>query len=173
MSDTALAEKTCTDLVDTYYHDVYGTAYRLTGNEPDALDLTQETFKNVLGALASGTDIESPKAYLMTAMKNAFFRGLRKGKHEGPAEDIEDYIETHQLDDVSPPTDTISSDDIQDAIGRLDENFRLPLVLFYYNECSYEEISRILDVPIGTVMSRLARAKRFVKLYVSNLHARG
>lgn len=150
--------------VGEHYPYVYGTAYSFAGNEPDALDLTQETFANALRVLASGGTIDNPRAYLVTALKNLFFRSKKKQGHEAASvEDVDIFIEDHQEEPLPDP-DTIDSDDVQRALRRLPEEFRVPVVLYYYNEYSYEKIAEELDVPIGTVMSRLSRAKRYLKL---------
>jgi RNA polymerase sigma-70 factor (ECF subfamily) len=159
-------------IVDTFYSEVYGTAYRLTGNQADADDLVQETFTNVLKAVKSGSVIEYPKAYLITTLKNTFFKHIKDKGREQSAERIEDYIEEHQLDEI-PASIEVDSNSIQEAISKLEEKYRMPLVLFYFNEFSYQEISEVLDVPIGTVMSRLARGKRFIKLYIGNTYGKG
>ena len=66
--------------------------------------------------------------------------------------------------DRSPePPPEIDSDDLQRALNELPESFRTPVILFYFDEFSYRDIAEHLDVPIGTVMSRLARAKAHLK----------
>ena len=151
------------NMVNEYYSDVYGIADRLAGNPADADDLAQETFKNVLKAVTSGSVIQNPKAYLITTLKHTFFKKVRESGKERNAEYIEEFMEKHKLDDLNPSA-SIDAESIQNALSRLDETYRLPLVLFYYNEYSYEEIAELLDIPIGTVMSRLSRGKRYLKL---------
>ena len=62
-----------------------------------------------------------------------------------------------------PSADQIDRDQLQDALGQLPEKYRIVLAMFYYENYSYREIAELLDLPIGTVMSRLARAKGFLR----------
>jgi RNA polymerase sigma-70 factor (ECF subfamily) len=166
MNTDTMQDMTFENMVNEYYHEMYGTAYRLTGSQADADDLVQETFKNVLKAVSSGSVIENPRAYLVTTLKNTFYRTLRNAQKEQSAENIEDFIEEHQLDDLNPSAE-IDSNEIQQALSKLDQTYRFPLVFFYFNEFSYEEIAELLEIPIGTVMSRLSRGKRYLKLALS------
>jgi RNA polymerase sigma-70 factor (ECF subfamily) len=64
---------------------------------------------------------------------------------------------------MTPPAETVDGDRLQQALNQLPEVFRLMVVMFYFEECSYREIAERLEVPIGTVMSRLARAKGYLR----------
>ena len=154
-------------IVQTFYQDIYRIAYRLVGNEDDALDLTQETFQNVLNVRAQGTVIEQPRAYLITALKNLFFRRIKVAKREERVENIEEFVQKYSDMVLDENPEPIDSELIQRGISSLDKHFRLPLILYYYNELSYEQISGMLNIPIGTVMSRLSRAKRFLKIWLN------
>ena len=151
--------------VEENYREIFGTAYRLSGSADDAADLTQETFKNVLGAMTGGSRPENARAYLLTTLKNVFFREVYRRRKDRP-EDTEAYLAAHEGDELPLPeaARNIDGPTLQKAINLLAPDFRIPLVLFYYNGSSYEDIARIMNVPIGTVMSRLSRAKRHLKL---------
>lgn len=148
-------------LVDRYHASLYRFALGLTGSVHQAADLTQQTF--LLWAtkghqLRDGTKVRS---WLFTTLHREYIRGWRQEKRH-PRTDI-DSVE-HELPAVEP--DAVGDLDgrtVLEALHQLEEPFRAPLLLHYIEELSYREIAEALDVPIGTVMSRLSRGKAILR----------
>lgn len=146
------------DLVDRHYALLYRYAYRLTGSEADAEDLTQQAFMTAQVKWDQLRDETCAKSWLFTIVRNAYLRQFR-----GPA-----CIPSCTLDDVaeSPTageTTDFDEEQLQNVLNDLPEEFRSPIILFYFQEFSYKEIAEHMQIPIGTVMSRLARAKAWLR----------
>ena len=135
-------------------------AHSLTHDDIDADDLVQECLARALGKLhlwKVGTDL---RAWLFSILRNAYLRRFRASKQEQrvPLDSIGEIP-----DRPSEPLPEIDPIHLQKALGELPESFRTPLILFYFEEFSYREIAEQMEMPIGTVMSRLARGKMFLK----------
>jgi len=147
------------ELIQQYYALLYRYAFRLSGSEADAEDITQQAF---LTAQQKWKQLREPahaKAWLCTIARNLFLKHRRR----------ERTIPICSLESVAEPAgetwidSSIDSDELQAVLNQMPEEFRAPLILFYFEEFSYKEIAEQMDVPIGTVMSRLARAKAHVR----------
>jgi RNA polymerase sigma-70 factor, ECF subfamily len=145
------------NLVQLYYRDLYRFGLSLTGNEADAADLAQETFYVWANKRYQLKDPAKVKAWLFTTLHRQFLQARR---HETRFKD-------EPIDETSAELLPINVDCVNriDArallsfLGQLDENHRAPLVLYYLEDLSYNEIAETLAVPLGTVQSRIARAK--------------
>ncbi len=147
-------------LVAEQHAAVYAYAYRLCGCEPDAEDLTQQVFLVAQQKLGQLRDPSSARAWLFTILRNLFMRWLQDRKRVAVAG------AEMSLDDIPakvPDEDDIDRERLQQAINDLPETFRLVVVMFYFEEASYREIAEALNLPLGTVMSRLARAKSHLR----------
>jgi RNA polymerase sigma-70 factor (ECF subfamily) len=154
------------ELVDRFYPMLYRFALSLSRNEPDACDLTQHTFSVWASKGHSLRDASKVKTWLFTTLYRQFI-STRRHEQRWPKEEISTV--EHELPCVAPESvDPLESGQVMEALQSLDETFRVPLVLFYLQEHTYDEISRMLDIPIGTVMSRLSRARQ--KLQQAMLH---
>ena len=144
-------------LVNRYYRDLYRFGFSLTGNEPDACDLTQETF---FVWASKGYQLKNPagvKAWLFTTLYREFLKICRHRKRIAD-DPIEEAVEN--LPQVPP--ECVSRIDSQTLLGfleELDDDYRAVLMLYYMEDLSYKEIADALAVPLGTVQSRIARAK--------------
>jgi RNA polymerase sigma-70 factor, ECF subfamily len=153
------------ELVTTYYQPLYRFAYSLARNPDEACDLTQQTF--LIWAKKGSTlkDKSKVKSWLFTTLYREFL-GLRRRSTRFPhinAEAIE-----HELPNIDPNVvSKLDSKRALEALEEIDETFRAPLVLFYMKDLAYKEIAEILDIPIGTVMSRLSRGKTQLKKILS------
>jgi len=152
------------ELIDSHYEALYRYAYRLAGNSSDAEDLTQDTFGKALTRLGQLRDPERAKSWLFRILRNGYLHRIRDEHRKKliPLDSIGDW--------AAPPTEVapeIDSVALQDALNDLDETFRTPLILFYFEDFSYRDIAEQMDLPIGTVMSRLARAKGYLKARLS------
>jgi RNA polymerase sigma-70 factor, ECF subfamily len=146
------------EIVDRFYPMLYRFALSLARNEADACDLTQQTFSvwAVKGHLLR--DGSKVKSWLFTTLYREFISGRRR-EMRWPKEELSEV--EHELPCAMPETvDCLESGQVMEALQSIDETFRAPLVLFYLQEHSYEEIAHILEIPIGTVMSRLSRGKQ-------------
>ncbi len=145
------------ELVDRFYPMLYRFALSLARNEPDACDLTQQTFSVWASKGHLLRDTSKVKSWLFTTLYREFI-STRRREMRWPKEEISTVED--ELPAVAPETvDPLQSSQVMTALQALDETFRVPLVLFYLQEHSYEEIAQILEIPIGTVMSRLSRGK--------------
>lgn len=159
------------DIVDRFYPMLYRFALSLARNEADACDLTQQTFSVWAAKGHLLRDASKVKSWLFTTLYREFI-SQRRRETRWPQQEISES--EHELPCALPETvDVLETDQVMSALHSIDETFRAPLVLFYLEEHSYEEISQILDVPIGTVMSRLSRGKQKLQQALLNLQSRG
>jgi RNA polymerase sigma-70 factor (ECF subfamily) len=154
------SRRTVQKLVDEHYASLYRYAYRLTGSPQDAEDLTQETFCQAQLKLSQVRDLSRVKGWLFSILRNAYLHRARAGKHEHtvPLEWVGDLPE--RLPESLPEIDP---ERLQQVLGELPESFRTPIILYYFEEFSYRDIAEQMDLPLGTVMSRLARAKAHLR----------
>lgn len=146
------------DLIGQHYELLYRVSFRLTGSVADAEDLTQQTFLTAQQKLHQLRELESAKSWLLTILRHHFFRNRSRTARQSVS-----------LDSLPEPTGAIDeptdfdSEALQLALNELPEEFRFPLVLYYFQELSYHEIAAQLDIPLGTVMSRLSRGKQHLR----------
>src|SRR5438477_4754702 len=148
------------ELVESHYTSLYRFAYRLTGKAQEAEDLTQEAFCQAQGNWGQLRDHQRARAWLFTILRNAYLRRLRDQKMES-ALSIEELGDVPERAWDNDPE--IDPERLQEALAELPEVYRTPVILFYFGEFSYRAIADQLNVPLGTVMSRLARAKGFLR----------
>ncbi len=143
-------------LVHEHYAPLYRYAFRLTGSAADAEDLTQEAFCTAQCKLGQLRDAGKAKAWLFSILRHNYLHRRRADKHQQfvPVECLNDLAEP--APDPLPPVDP---ERLQQALNELPETFRTPVILYYFEDFSYRDIAEQMDLPIGTVMSRLARAK--------------
>ena len=147
-------------LIEAHSDSLYRYAYRLSGSAADADDLTQETFAKALVRVSQLREPDKAKGWLFRILRNVYLHRVRDEKrHQTVA--LDSVGELPATDSEEPPA--IDPRVLQDALNELDETFRTPLILFYFEEFSYKDIAEQMDLPIGTVMSRLARAKGYLK----------
>src|SRR6476660_6290386 len=148
------------ELVEAHYQALYRYAYRLSGSAPDADDLTQEAFCKAQMQLHQLRNPERAKPWLFTILRNGYLHRIRneKSRHGVSLDAIADPPAPE------PTLAEVETDELQQALNELPEPFRTPVILFYFEEFSYRDIAEQLDVPIGTVMSRLARAKSHLRM---------
>jgi RNA polymerase sigma-70 factor (ECF subfamily) len=148
-------------------------AYHLTYNEDDANDLVQETYLKAFRFIDKYNEGTNAKAWLFKILKNAFINQYRR-KSKQPTqvdyEDITSYQDVEEESSLSGYADlreemfqTMMGDEVTNAINALPVDFRVVILLCDIEGFTYEEISKILDIPIGTVRSRLHRARNMLK----------
>ena len=152
---------------------LYRVALRLTANPSDADDLVQETMLKAYRAWDQYEKGTNAKAWLLTILRHAFINEYRRKVRHPETVDldaIEPFAVFSEVQDEDPQGaffDRIVDDEVLRAIDQLPEAFRETLVLSDVEGMSYQEIAQILEVPIGTVKSRLFRARQLLqaKLY--------
>jgi RNA polymerase sigma-70 factor (ECF subfamily) len=146
-------------LVDEHYEALYRYAYRLSGTTTDAEDLVQEAFCRAQEKLGQLRELERAKAWLFSILRNTYLHRLRLGQRSRT-------VPLNDLGDVAEPPENlpeIEPQKLQEALSELPEIFRTPVIMFYFEEFSYRDIAEQMEVPLGTVMSRLARAKSYLR----------
>ncbi len=144
---------------------LYGTALRLTANPADAEDLVQDTYLKALRAEAQFTPGTNLKAWLFTILHNTFLNRRRRAVRE-PVALEPDEIERVASGAVETPETLLLRGtldaDLQAALDALPHAFREAVWLRDVEEFSYADIAKILEIPIGTVMSRISRGRRLL-----------
>jgi RNA polymerase sigma factor (sigma-70 family) len=154
-------EATFEEIVRSYYEPLYRFAFSLAQGEADARDLTQETFSRFARKGDQLRDRSKAKSWLFTTLYRAFV-DARRWRQRHPH--VEVGVADHELPAGQPDApDLIDAATARAALLQVDEVFRAPLVLFYLQEHSYQEIAEILGVPIGTIMSRISRGRALLR----------
>jgi RNA polymerase sigma-70 factor (ECF subfamily) len=144
-------------LVNLYYQYLYRFSFSLTRSEADACDLTQQTFYIWANKGHQLKDLTKVKGWLFTTLHREFLQMSRRQERfsDEPISEV-----AQNLPDVS--VDVVNRMDAQTmlgVLGQIDEGYRAPLVLYYSEDLSYKEIADVLEIPLGTVQSRIARGK--------------
>lgn len=140
----------------------YNLARWLAGNDPDAQDITQEASLRAFKFFGNFRG-ENARAWLLTIVRNTFYTWLRKNRPRENEVELDD--EALAVEDVSVNAEALNSrladaETVRLAIKQLPVEFREVVILREMEGFSYKEIANLADVPIGTVMSRLARARK-------------
>jgi RNA polymerase sigma factor (sigma-70 family) len=144
-------------LVDKHYVPLYRFALSLAHNESDAADLTQQTFCVWAEKGHQLREIGRVKSWLFTTLYREFLASRRRAQRH-PEVDLDSVPEQEQTEEPQTGSE-LDAQSLLRALDQVDEVYRAALVLFYLKEHPYKEIADILEVPIGTVMSRLSRGK--------------
>lgn len=158
------------EVVSELYEPVYRFALALTHSEDNAADLTQETFLILCQRSEQVREPAKIKSWLFTTLRRAFFRTLRRRRSHP---EVELNAKEHPQSAVDPAgTRSVDARAVLCALSKLGEDYRTVLELFYIADLSYKEISTALEIPIGTVMSRLSRAKEQLRGALTTVEAR-
>ena len=146
------------EIVNAYYQPLYRFGYSLAKNEHEAGDLAQQAFYVYAEKGGSLRDKSKVKSWLFTTLYREFLRRKRKDQRM-------DSYEPEMLEaaggTVEPGVRRSADGNLAvEALDEIEETYRAPLALFYLKDLSYKEIAATLDIPIGTVMSRLSRGKK-------------
>lgn len=160
--------------------ELYATAMRYAKNEKDAEDLVQETFLKAYTNFHRYQKGTNCRAWLFTILTNTFINKFRRKKKEREilqADDLRpieqnffnrEKAEFYQNPEKGALYRTFSAD-MRQALSSLSDEFRTVVVLADLNDFSYKEIARILDVPVGTVMSRLFRGRKLMRRHLVDI----
>jgi RNA polymerase sigma-70 factor (ECF subfamily) len=159
---------------------LYTFAYHLTYNEDDANDLVQDTYLKAYRFIDNYIEGTNAKAWLFKILKNAFINQYRKRTKQPTRVDYEEVINFHEEEDSNYSSymdmreemfQAMMGDEVTNAINALPVDFRVVLLLCDIEGFTYEEIAKIVDIPIGTVRSRLHRARNMLKVELRNYAA--
>jgi RNA polymerase sigma-70 factor (ECF subfamily) len=153
---------------------LYNTAYRLARNSEDAEDLVQETYLKAYRSFDQFTPGTNLKAWMFKILKNAFINEYRRRQavpQESDFAEIEENLESHLRPDAAgqikdPEQEALEGaldEDVQRALDELPPDYRMAVVLADLEGFSYKEIADILEIPVGTVMSRLYRGRKLLE----------
>ena len=169
MADQATFVEQASPLMDG----LYGAALRMTRNPADAEDLVQETYLKAYRAFGSFQQGTNLKAWLYRILTNTYintYRAKKRRPDETDLEEVEDLYLYRRLGGLEGATagrsaeeellDHITDSEVKDALEALPEQFRMAVLLADVEGFAYKEIAEILDIPIGTVMSRLHRGRK-------------
>jgi RNA polymerase sigma-70 factor (ECF subfamily) len=177
-ADRSLADEPATlnELLPPLLESAYRVAMRLTGNAADAEDLVQEAaFLAAKGfkTFQAGTNF---KAWFFRVMTNAFYSKYRRQKRQGEQVDLDETPEaylfkrtveaglhTRKTDPVQALMTTITTDLITEALNDLPEEYRVVSSMYFEEDMAYQDIARVLDIPVGTVRSRLHRGRKLLQ----------
>ena len=150
------------DLVDAHYQALFRFGVSLTRDAGMAADLVQETFCTWAAKGDQLHDRSKAKTWLFTTLYREFLSQRRRASRFS-----DQPLDEAALGALTPPQDDaqrqMDGQRALELLGSLTETYRGPLALFYLQQHSYKEIAEILDVPIGTVMSRLSRGKELLR----------
>jgi RNA polymerase sigma-70 factor (ECF subfamily) len=159
--------------------ELYGAAVRLTRNPTDAEDLLQEAYLRAYRAFDSFKEGTNLRAWLYRILTNAYINIYRKRQREPQTISSDDADEWYLYDQLAESgrepsaeaevIESLPDEEVQEALASLPEQFRLAVLLADVEGFSYKEIAEILDVPIGTVMSRLHRGRRALEKRLWNV----
>ena len=164
---------TFSDLAMPFMGPLYSAALRMTRNPADAEDLVQETYLRAYRAFDSFQEGTNLKAWLYRILTNTYinqYRAAKRRPEQTDIEDVEDLYLYRRLGGLeaavagrSPEAEVlegIPDDEVKEALESLPEQFRMAVLLADVEGFAYKEIAEILDIPIGTVMSRLHRGRK-------------
>jgi len=151
---------------------MYNFAYRITYDEDTAKDLLQDTYFKAFKFIESFHEGTNAKAWLFRILKNSFINEFRKKNKEPTMIDYQDVETYYNSDDVNEVITNdlrvevlqgMIGDEVSNALNALAVDFRIVIILCDLEGFTYEEMSKILDIPIGTVRSRLHRARNLLR----------
>lgn len=170
------SEKEKTEIFDNEFmphvDSMYNFGYRLTFDEDDAKDLVQDTYLKAFRFINSFQRGTNAKAWLFRILKNSFINEFRKKSKQPAKVDYNEVEQFYNSDDAGENITTdlrvetvqhMIGDEISGALNAIPVDFRTVIILSDLEGFTYEEMSKILDIPIGTVRSRLHRARNMLK----------
>lgn len=153
----SINDETFDGWVRQYSRLLFGIAYWWTSSRTEAEELTQEAFFQAYRSRHSLRDVSLVKGWLVGILRNCDAQTRRKSQ-SGLQIPLDELLHDPAAKE-SISEETLS---LHQTLNRLDEHHRMPLVLFYFEDMSYRDISEALEIPIGTVMSRMSRAKQLL-----------
>jgi RNA polymerase sigma-70 factor (ECF subfamily) len=149
------------EVIDANYERLHRYAWSLSGSSDEAWDLTQETFLIWARKGSSIRSLKATKSWLYTTLYREFLKKRRRNDRFVAIDESSVDPETQLVDEEC--IQSLDSEMLMGHLMKLKFEYRKVITLFYLESYTYKEISSILDIPIGTVMSRLARSKELLK----------
>ena len=174
------------DTVIPYFNAIYNSAYRMTGDKSDADDIVQDVFLSAYKSFHQFPEGTHCKAWLYKILRNTFINRIKKKNREAGYLSFEKFDESVGLRlkaegfsssgfssalSLQPEINEGLDETIQKALNKLPEEFRMAIILCDIEGFSYQEISEVLECPVGTVRSRINRARRFLAEELKDLRA--
>ena len=143
---------------------IFRCACKLTRKSHDAEDLTQETFYYAIKSFSQLKDRDKAKNWLFSILRNLFLKDLEKSKKRIDIEfDSVSNMISGKVDIEAEHLKTEAAHNLRLALNKLDSRLKAPIEMFYFEKLSYKEIAKSLNLPMGTVMSRIARGKVYIR----------
>ncbi len=153
-------------LVRDHHAELYRYAFRLTGTQADAEDIAQQTFLIAYAKLEQLRDGSKARGWLYAIARSCFLKSRRK---VGPVPASVVSIDLDGFPTTGDSGEPFDQEHLSSALAQLPDETRVILNMFYFEQASYREIAEALEIRLGTVMSRLSRAKdRLRKLLLGN-----
>ena len=146
------------ELVRQHYPMLLRLAFRLTGNSPDAADLTQHTLLIACSRLEQLRQTDSAGGWLCAILRTRFLQGKRRDSRRQNHDEA--WFEATA---ATEPEETVDRESLQTLLNEMPETYRIPVVLFYYCDMDTQQIAHELEIPEGTVSSRLSRGRAFLR----------
>ena len=144
-------------LIAAHHAPLYRYAYRLTGMAADSEDLTQQAFLIAQQKLHQLREADRAAGWLFAILRSCYLKWRRK---KVPMTSTLADLDMGDVPQPATELQAVDAEELQHILGELPEDLRLILLMFYFEELSYKQIADELEIPIGTVMSRLSRAKQ-------------
>ena len=153
-------------IVHEWYDPLYRFALSLCKHPDDALDLTQNAFYKLSSKGDGIRNRSKAKSWLFSVLHREFIDQYRR-RRRYPTTTLE-VVPEQKSEPIGQSINSIDATAVLTLLQQMEEKFRAPLTLFYLEQFSYKEIAEVLDIPIGTVMSRLRRGKGHLRKQFEN-----
>ncbi|MEX0794701.1 MAG: RNA polymerase sigma factor [Pirellulaceae bacterium] len=153
-------------LVDQHAAALYRVAFRMMGNRHDAEDIVQETFRSVWSSRENYQAELGERSWMVAILRRRVVDRWRKKRQPGNLSDHDDRVP--ELEAPEPPQTEIS-DEIQQALNRLSPELRESILLVIVGGLTHQEVADQLNVPLGTILSRVSRGRKKLREYLSQL----
>lgn len=161
-----MPDNTFEQLLLPHLDQAYGVALKLSRQPAEAEALVQEAALRALRAFGSFRPGTNFKAWYLRILTNCFLEQCRRQKRAPVQSEPEENLELYLFTRTGPPEEFLSRFDlaqVQQAFDQLPEEYRVVAALFFQNDCAYVDIAEILELPLGTVRSRIHRARRLLQ----------
>lgn len=150
--------------VRDYSADIYRCAFRLCGHADCAEELTQEVFFEAWRSIDSLRDVGKAKVWLLSILRHRYMHWLRDRKrHPGQAGSARGEVEAVVSQEDAPGETLARQESLRAALDALEDHYKVPFLLVFLEGFTCQEAAEFLDVPLGTVLSRIYRARQFLR----------